>query len=428
MIDDDDCEVGEPTPVDDEFIRPSGITFPTQGTAFVSALIPVIPVVRMIAQLKKTLKSPRTITENTLSTYDGHFRTILNTYPDPFNTTSQAYLDPRYLLAVCSLQTARFFLYRHNLSPVCRTSDRRDALDRCVHVAIDTAHYVQRSMQQGSHSPNSGFYTPQHMSQWAARLRTMAPAFFCSHLWRCTLILCLRLEFAHALTLVQASASIGDLRKNNIACGRNLAFFLDQLISRLRSGYQPQNLDTDEEMLAYASGDLQASGDEAWVWTGSETGANLNNKVQAQTSPMDGATELRSDIYSSVLGEHEQRDWGGWDHIQRTLKGLLQEKQNSMPPPPPSMPQQQQQQQSHQQPQQHSPISLPPPQRSPTYPPPPPAAVAAAGVYPPAPTQHLAPHSAGSSHHSSMSSSASGSISGSTSGTTSNRISIQDIM
>lgn len=398
MIDDDDCDVGEPTPVDDEFIRPSGITFPPQGTAFVSALIPVIPVVRMIAQLKKTLKS-RTITENTLSTYDGHFKTIMATYPDPFNINSQAYLDPRYLLAVCSLQTARFFLYRHNLSPACRTSDRRDALDRCVQVAIDTARYVHRSMQQGSHSPNPSLYSSQHMGQWAARLRTMTPAFFCSHIWRCTLVLCLRLEFGQALTLVQASASIGDLRKNNVACGRNLAFFLDKLIFRLRNGFSPQDLDTDEEMLAYASGDLQACGEEAWVWTGSEAGANLNK------TSVDGIPKDRVELYaSSALTDRETHEWGGWDHIERTLKGLLSDQQKSMPPPPQQQP---------------SPYS----QRSPTYPPPPPH-----NVYPPPPQiqpQHLAPQSAGSSHHSSMSSTGSGTT-GATGG--SNRISIQDIM
>ena len=99
----------------------------------------------------------------------------------------------------------------------------------------------------------------------------MGPAFFCSHLWRCALVLCLRLEFAAATTIVQASASIGDLRKNNVACGRNLAFFLDKLIARLRSGATSESLEADEEMLAYASGDLQGCSEESWVWPGSET-------------------------------------------------------------------------------------------------------------------------------------------------------------
>jgi len=31
----------------------------------------------------------------------------------------------------------------------------------------------------------------------------------------------------------------------------------------------------DEELMAYVSGDLQASPENSWVWTGSETGMNI---------------------------------------------------------------------------------------------------------------------------------------------------------
>ncbi|KAK3725423.1 hypothetical protein LTR37_000393 [Vermiconidia calcicola] len=384
MIDDDDCEVSEPTPVDDDCIRPTGIIPQPPGSMAPNGLVSVIPVVRIYAQLKKTLKS-RTIAAATLNTYDAHFQTIMESYPDPFPINSQAYLDPRLLTAACSLQTARFFLYRHNLSPACRRSDRRDALDRCVSVANDTAYYVQRSMQQGSNSPNSGFYSPVHMANWAARFRTMAPSFFCLHLWRCALVLCLRMEFASALTIVQASASVGDLRKNNTACGRHLSFFLDKLIDRLRSGATRQTLETDEEMLAYASGDLQGCAEECWVWAGTETGATLNPATTNGYSN-DGsnvAPELRS---TSTLTERETHEWGGWDHIQRTLTQLLQDQQAPMPPPQ----------------------SQPYPQGPGTYPPP-----------PQTPHQHLAPHPA--SHQPSLSPVGSN-------GGGSSRISIKDIM
>ncbi|KAK5163496.1 uncharacterized protein LTR77_010678 [Saxophila tyrrhenica] len=407
-IDDDDCDVTEPTPVDDEFIRPTGISFPPPGTTSTNGLIPVIPVVRLIAQLKKTLKS-RTIAVATLTLYDDHFRSIMDTYPEPFSIHTQSYLDPRHLMAACSLQTARFFLYRHNLSPACRAPDRRDALDRCVRVGIDTAHYVQRSMQQGSLSPSQSFYSTAHMANWAARLRTMAPAFFCSHLWRCALVLCLRLEFAQALTIVQASASIGDLRKSNTACGRNLAFFLDKLIGRLRSGANRDTLEQDEEMLAYTSGDLQGCGEESWVWIGSDTGAALS-KAHRNAFPNESPN-------STSLTERETHEWGGWDHVQRTLNQLLQDQQASMGPPPQTQHQQQQQQQP---PPQQQPA--PYPQHSPTYPPPP-------WTYPPPPQtpgmHHLAPQPSITSQHSSLSpgnSSHSGGNGGS------GRISIQDIM
>jgi hypothetical protein len=169
------------------------------------------------------------------------------------------------------------------------------------------------------------------MNNWAARLRTMAPAFFCSHLWRCVLVLCIRLEFASASTIAQASASIGDLRKNNIACGRNFAFFLDKLIGRLRSGATKQSLEEDEEMLAYASGDLQASVEEAWAWTGSETGANLSKRSNGM-APLERSKSTSESQTSSALTEREIHEWGGWDNILRTLDQLHHQQQGQAPP------------------------------------------------------------------------------------------------
>ncbi|KAK1030238.1 hypothetical protein LTR74_018993, partial [Friedmanniomyces endolithicus] len=95
------------------------------------------------------------------------------------------------------------------------------------------------------------------MAHWEAQLRSVIPAFFCAHLWRCTLVLCLRWDFAAALALVQASAAVGDAKKLNTACRRHLAFFLEKLMGRMRAGASKQSLEADEEMLAYASGDMQ---------------------------------------------------------------------------------------------------------------------------------------------------------------------------
>lgn len=389
MIDDDDCEVREPTPVEDEYIHADGIVHPPQGISTPNGLVAVIPVVRIYAQLKKTLKYP-TIGSATLATFDGHFQSIMQTYPDPFPIHSQAHLDPRLLTAACSLPTAQFFLYRHNLSPACSRVERRDALDRCVAVANDTVHYIRRSMQQDSRSGASGMYSPGHMASWAARLRTMAPAFFCSHLWRCALVLCLRLEFAAASTIVQASASIGDLRKNNIARGRNLSFFLDKLIGRLRAGATRESLEEDEEMLAYGSGDLQASVEEAWAWTGSETGANLGKRSNGR-APMERTNSTSESQTSSALTERDLREWVGWDNILRTLDSLHQGSQGHAPPP-------------------QAPMYSQPPG---TYPPPPHTPNMHLGPQAPPPQQHPSPSPVGSN----------GAAAGGSS-----RISIKDIM
>ncbi|KAK0326977.1 hypothetical protein LTR82_001737 [Friedmanniomyces endolithicus] len=392
QIDDNDCDVAEPTPVDEEGIRPTGITMPPNGQAAPSGLLAVIPVVRITAQLKKTLKS-RTIAAATLNTYDDHFQSIMASYPDPFPIHSQAYLEPRLLLAACNLQTTRFFLYRHNLSAACRRADRIDALDRCVSVAHDTAHLVQRTMQP-PHTPpiNPGYYSPAHMAHWEAQLRSVIPAFFCAHLWRCTLVLCLRWDFAAALALVQASAAVGDAKKLNTACRRHLAFFLEKLMGRMRAGASKQSLEADEEMLAYASGDMQGCAEESWVWTGSEMGANLTQMAGA--NGYEGG-EHRASPTAQVGGDaaadggssgfdREGQEQDGWAHVLRTLQALLQEQRQGpgqgqgqgqgqrMPPPmplqqqqpqqPQQPPQVQQQQHQHQSPypHQHQPPSYPP--------------------------------------------------------------------
>lgn len=325
QVDDDDIDVAEPTPVDDEYIRPAGITMPPAGKPNANGLVAVIPLVRIIAQLKKTLKSP-TVALATINTYDEHFKSIMATYPEPFPIHSQAYLDPRLLTAACGLQTLRFFLYRSNLSSAARQPERKDALERCSGAAKDTAHYVERSMQNAPGSSTPGYYSPTHMATWAARLRTMAPAFFCSHLWRCILVLALRLEFGPALTLVQASAAIGDLRKNNVACGRHLTFFLDKLVDRLRNGATVQSLEADEEMIAYASGDMQGSADEAWVWTGVDATWRSSGGIDSAVEVNAAGTSTSSDARpSAALTEQEIQEFRGWDHIQRTLQHLLHE-------------------------------------------------------------------------------------------------------
>lgn len=354
QIDDDDCEVGEPMPVSDDCIQSNGVVMaPPSPQQAVNGLIAVIPVVRITASIKKTLKS-RTIASATLNTYDEHFKAIMASYPDPFPIHSTTELDPRLLTAACGLQTSRLLLYRHNLSPTCRHPERREALDRMVSVAKDTAHYVSRSCN------------PHHMASWGARLRTMAPAFFCAHIWRCMLVLIFRGEYASALTLLNVCAAVGDLRKNNTACGRHLTFFLDKLIDRLRAGASQQTLEADEEMLAYVSGDMQGTPDSAWTWTGSEpAGSTLSMPAPngyANTDPMLMKQEASPPGATNHLTDREIHEWPGWEHIQRVLSQLLhesQQQQYAQPLPPPAQP--------HGYPQ-HAPAPYPPQHQQPPAP------------------------------------------------------------
>lgn len=401
LIDDDDCDVSEPTPVDDDCIRSNGISMPPPGQVTPSGLLAVIPVTRTTAQLKKTLKS-QTIGPSTLNTCDEHFRTIMATWPDPYPISSQANLEPGLLTAACSLLTQKFFLYRNNLSFACKPNDRRDALDRCSAVAQDVAHYINRTLQHPSTSPGQGFLSPPHLANWSARIRTMCPAFFCTFLWRCELILCLRGEFAAALTLSHVSAAVGNMRRNNIGCGRFLAFFLDRLIGRLRAGVTFQQIESDEEMLAYASGDMQGCEDGGWVWTGSESGEKLYHQQAVVNGAGGDKPALQAEQLSmSTLSEREAQEWGGWEHIQRTLDQLLQESQGQPPRAP-----------SQQPPLQPTPG---PPGPPPSYPAQPP------NLAPPGPT----PSHAGSLSPNPSNGNSNGNGNG---GAGSSRISIKDIM
>ncbi|KAI5367604.1 hypothetical protein Slin14017_G026400 [Septoria linicola] len=415
LIDDNDYDVSEPVPVDDECIRPNGIVMPPPNQAPTSGLIAVILVTRTTAQIKKTLKS-QTIVASTLATCDEHFRSIMASWPEPFPNNSQAPLDPRLLTAACSLQTQMFHLYRHNLSPACRTSDRRDALDRCISIGKDTAHYVQRTMQHPATSPNQGYMTQPHLSAWASLIRTMTPAFFCAHVWRCQLVLCLRGEFGAAFMLTHVSAAVGGLRKLNVACGRHLAFFLDKLIEKLRGGANQQQLETDEELLAYASGDMQGSADDAWAWSGSETGMNLHQQqVVVNGYPGDKPVLAAEQLSTSTLTEQETQNWGGWDHVQRTLNHLQEHQQG----PSPSQPQPLQQPPSAPAAQMTSgqPSPYPPPHTQPSLAPSP------YPSHPPHPS--MSPNPQNGQSHGQVGTNGNNNVNGAAG---SSRISIQDIM
>jgi hypothetical protein len=304
LINDEDCGVAEPS---ETYMQQSYTAvqpaFPTAG----NAMIAIIPVARLISMIKKVLRF-RTISTTILENYDEHFKAIMASYPDPFSIHSTADLDPRLLPAACTLQAARFLLYRHNLTPICRPSERCNTLDRLVSVAQDTALYVQQSFKLANTSSS------------AARFRIIAPVFYCTHIWRCLLVLCFRARYAEALTLLQVSAAVSNLQQTNTAYGRYLSFFLDKLVERLHTGATKEQLENDEEMLAYVSGDMQSTSNNAWVWTGSKT---------QSTSPI-GGSEAEPAASHQCLND-KLDDWSGWGHIHHVIKELLHKSEHPSP-------------------------------------------------------------------------------------------------
>jgi hypothetical protein len=198
VIDESDVDVSGRTPVDDASIGPNGFGNPGPPP---NSLRAFVPIVRIIYPLKKTLKS-RTVAASTLNAYDEHFRSIMGSRLDPYPIRSNASLDPVYFSAIFLLQSARFHLYRHNLSPPCHRQARKDALYRCLSVAKDTAVYLQRSIQTSLGPPRYSAQPLRPSPEWDARMADTSPFFLVFHFCRCTLVAALCGDYATALTCV----------------------------------------------------------------------------------------------------------------------------------------------------------------------------------------------------------------------------------
>ncbi|KAL2871923.1 transcription factor domain-containing protein [Aspergillus lucknowensis] len=304
-INDQDCDIGLPCPVDEQFISEGCVPESQQTTP----LLATIHVVRSIGQLTRTLRSTTISTAN-LETFERHFSACLAIFPEQYHPKSDRYLEPRSLAPIIHLQNARLILHRHNISPFCPAEVRLAALDYCVSVCQETARLMSRCMRP---SPITG------NRDWRLPLATAAGTMLCTHLWRCTLILLFRQEFEAALICAQASAAMRDSRSINAACGRYTVFFLKCLMERLRRN-ELEDLEADEEMMAYVSGDMQGASNGNWVWEGSETGAHLEISSPRGSGAHPGGRDSRP--------AEEPEDWEGWEWIEQTVQYLLAEKEH----------------------------------------------------------------------------------------------------
>ncbi|KAL4780504.1 fungal-specific transcription factor domain-containing protein [Aspergillus varians] len=305
LINDQDCDIGLPCPVEEQFISEGGCIPESQET---TPLLAAIHVVRSIGQLTRTLRSTAIGTAS-LETFERHFSACLAIFPEQYQPNSDQYLEPRSLTPVIYLQNARLMLYRHNISPFCPPEIRSSALDFCVSVCQDTARLLSRCMRP---SPTTG------NRDWRSLLAISGTAMLGAHLWRCALLLLFRQEYDAALICVQASSAMRDSRAINAACGRNIVFFLKCLSERLHR-IDFVDLDADEEMMAYVSGDMQGTSNGSWVWEGSETGSQLE-----MASPSSNAADLST--RDNRIAE-DPNDWEGWDWIEQTVQYLLVEKE-----------------------------------------------------------------------------------------------------
>ncbi|CAE7031256.1 hypothetical protein PTNB85_04290 [Pyrenophora teres f. teres] len=339
LIHEDDCEISLPSSSADHYITPNGsfrgIPEPVPCTGFLAT----IQITRSYAPLYQALKSS-IIMPQTMQSVDEQLRSKLLILPEAYKPDSDTYFDSKGLPTVFTILSARFHLYRRNFSPVSGPNERTNALNRCVSVAQDTSKYVSRAL----HNP----VMQDAGKNWAERVALIASNTLCLHLWRCILVLCLRSEYDAALMCLHLSKAIGNLRKINVGCGKHIAFVLDRLLDRVRSGHGSiQQLERDEEMIAYVSGDAQSSLEHSWVWSGTDLALPTSQDVFPGAPRQPGCDEPMRDALpyraSSSAPTNGMIDWDEWTKIEHTMRQLMGEHvhRNTQPPsyyPPPHNP------------------------------------------------------------------------------------------
>ncbi|KAG5661064.1 hypothetical protein KAF25_002707 [Fusarium avenaceum] len=324
LIIDDDCDVSLPAGVDDQFIHEGGMLVPTGSEPLTHSLLAVIHVVRSYSSLLAAL-TPQTLSPVHLSTLDTHFKKCLNTFPPACDPSSTVPLEPHFLSPLAYLFHARLLLHRHHLDPGYPLEARMASLESCTHISLETISLLHRSN--------------------ATLLADGATALLTTHIFRCALFLLLMGYLDPAVTAVRALASIDRRRDVTVACGRYLAFFVSALGTKrveytnylARTAPPPfgssrpsidqtallQMLSRDEDLIAYASADLQASPDASWLWAGLEREVPMpQTSSPFQHSNAVSSSELFSPEARTGLDDVDNKEWGGWARLETAVRGL----------------------------------------------------------------------------------------------------------
>jgi hypothetical protein len=322
LISEDDCEVPLPSPIEDRYIQPQGFSRSHAiPPPFIGSLA-VIQTTRLHRPLYQALKAS-IIPSQVLQSFDEQFRARLSLLPEAYRLSSNAALETTALPPLFTLLSAQFHLYRRNLTPVCRAPARAEAMSRCVSVAQDTAKYISRTL----HTPTKS----DSEKTWPIRATLIASNMMCLHLWRCMLVLCFRGDYDAAFMCLHLASAIGKTRKVNGECGRNTVFFLDRLLDRVRSGHgSAQQLEHDEEMLAYVSADVQGNVEHSWVWAGAvSTSPTSSQRSSFSTSRIHGTDQFMRDALplrtASSSPKQTAHTWDDWSRIEHMIQQLRDE-------------------------------------------------------------------------------------------------------
>ena len=305
--------MGMPSAVDDQYMHSGNNWLSPTREQSTSLLLSMIQVTGGIAKLLRMLKS-RNLSPTALEAYDSHFEGCLQGFPVYQRVRANQYVDPVELPPIIYLQNARLMLHRHNLTPTSTAKERSAAVDRCASIAANTAKLLRQCMLETP--PESRSSSAETSVSWKNRMVLAASAFLCTHIWRCALFLSFRSDFENAMWCAQASATLGASRPINVACGRYLHFFLKEMMVKMNEGTQ---LQTDEEMIAYVSGDLQGSFENSWVWKGNKGDMCFEKPFQKSTST--GNEDVKANIEKDLTPGNE------WDNALSLLDHLFHEKQ-----------------------------------------------------------------------------------------------------
>lgn len=320
MINDEDCHAEVPLLQDDVQLGSDLSWSPASLSPSISPFLSTLRVAREIASLLRTLKTP-TIPTSTLEYHDMQLSNCMALFPAHHQIQRIERLNIHAATPMVHLQNARLLLHRHNLSIMCPPETRSAAMDQCFLIAKDTAQILSRCLID---PPEASTQHPSSQHTWTWPFKNAASTFVCTHIWRCTLFLCLRGDFPAASTCARVSAIVGDARPVNAACGKYVDFFLDHLTQKWHQEARG-SADTDEEMIAYVSGDLQGSVEHSWVWQDGE-----DSQGRVTQSPTDGET-------NQVSGGGPDDGFGraGWDAILEKMGRLQNQKppRNRLPQP-----------------------------------------------------------------------------------------------
>jgi hypothetical protein len=313
LINDDECDTEYPQVLDEERLMADDLHTPLPPTLLLAS----IHTARLMAPLARAFRS-LCITGESLAKFESLLGECLHLFPRPLQLTSNAALDPCIIMPLISFQNSRLLLHRHNLSPSCSPEQRAQAIEQCVHASRDTASVLSRCMISHTQS-----------NDWELRFILSASTMMCTHLWRCMLFLLFRQLYDAFFLLLRAASTIDDARSINICCGRHISFFVRCLIERIEKSSNI-DIDQDEELLVYLSADLQASTN-SWVWGNVETGTHLSRR-QKHGRPKNtqnehdshGASGATSPSWDHMLSEEEEQDWGGWQHVENSVRYLQQ--------------------------------------------------------------------------------------------------------